>query len=69
MNTSAPAPADKRERLATATYTVAQLAELLGVSERHIHRLRDQKKLPGEIRLGRSVRFARNVIDSMLAGR
>jgi excisionase family DNA binding protein len=62
-------PTGQRQRLAAATYTVAQLADLLGVSERHVHRLRDQKKIPGEIRLGRSVRFARNVIDSWLAGR
>ena len=66
MTTSTPT--GQRQRLAAATYTVAQLAELLDVSERHVHRLRDQKKIPGEIRLGRAVRFARNVIDRWLAG-
>lgn len=54
--------------LAVATYTVADLAKLLGVSERHIHRLRDQKKIPGELRAGRCVRFSRAVIDRWLSG-
>jgi excisionase family DNA binding protein len=69
MTTATSISSSQRQRLATATYTVPQVADLLGVSERHVHRLRDQKKIPGEIRLGRSVRFARNVIDSWLAGR
>jgi excisionase family DNA binding protein len=56
------------DRLSAATYTVAQLAELLDVSERHVHRLRDQKVVPGEIRVGRCVRFARAIIDRWLAG-
>ncbi len=68
MNTSTTAPADKRERLEAATYTVAQLADLLDVSERHVHRLRDQKKVPGEIRVGRCVRFGRTIIDRWLSG-
>lgn len=68
MTTSTPAPADKRERLDAATYTVAELADLLGVSERHVHRLRDQKKIPGELRVGRCVRFARSIIDGWLSG-
>lgn len=56
----------REERLQAATYTVAQLAELLDVSERHVHRLRDRKALPGELRVGKCVRFARNVIDRWL---
>lgn len=58
----------KAERLASQTYTVAQLAELLGVSERHIHRQRDLKRLPGEIRIGNCIRFARQIIDRWIAG-
>jgi excisionase family DNA binding protein len=69
MTTSAPIPSTKRERLNAAMYTVAELADLLGVSERHVHRLRDQKKIPGEHRIGRCVRFSRAVIDAWLAGR
>lgn len=68
MTTATSIPSVQRQRLAAATYTVPQLADLLGVSERHVHRLRDLKKIPGELRLGRSVRFARNVIDAWLAG-
>lgn len=66
MTTSTPSAAESRDRLAAATYTVAELADLLGVSERHVHRLRDQKKIPGELRVGRCVRFAHKVIDRWL---
>jgi excisionase family DNA binding protein len=69
MTTSAPAPAETGKRPASGTYTVPQLAELLGVSGRHVHRLRDQKKIPGEHRIGRCVRFSRAVIDAWLSGR
>ena len=68
MTSSTPAPADKRERLEAATYTVAELATLLGCSERHVHRQRDRKAIPGEIRCGKCVRFARRVIDGWLSG-
>ena len=64
--TTATQPDEKRDSLEAATYTVAQLAGLLDVSERHIHRLRDQKAIPGEIRVGKCVRFARKVIDRWL---
>jgi excisionase family DNA binding protein len=65
--TTSTDPAVKRERLEAATYTVCQLADLLGVSERHVHRLRDQKAIPGEIRIGKCVRFARVVVDRWLS--
>lgn len=71
MTTSIPTPtptaAEKRERLISATYTVAELSVLLDCSERHIHRLRDKKAIPGELRVGKCVRFARHVIDSWLS--
>lgn len=68
MTTTTPAPTETRERLESATYTVAELSVLLDCSERHIHRLRDKKAIPGEIRVGRCVRFARRVIDGWLSG-
>lgn len=37
--------------------SVAELADLLGVSERHIHNLRTQGQLPEPVRLGRVVRW------------
>lgn len=52
--------------IVSATYSVSEVAALLGVSERHVHRLRDRQTVPGEIRLGRSVRFARRVVDRWL---
>ena len=67
MTTFTPAPA-KRARLEAATNTVAELSALLDCSERHIHRLRDRKAIPGEIRVGKCVRFARRVIDLWLSG-
>ena len=68
MTPSTPAPTEKRERLESATYTVAELSTLLDCSERHIHRLRDKKAIPGELRVGKCVRFARRVIDRWLTG-
>ena len=65
--TTSTDPAEKRERLEAATYTVSQLSDLLGVSERHVHRLRDQKAIPGELRIGKCVRFARVVVDRWLS--
>ena len=58
---------DKAARLESQTYTVSQLSDLLGVSERHVHRLRDQKAIPGELRIGKCVRFARVVVDRWLS--
>jgi len=51
----------------TATYTVADLAEMLGVSERHVHRLKQAKEIPGLIRLGGRIVFSKVVIDKWLA--
>lgn len=50
-----------------ATYTVADLANLLQCSVRHIHRLKDQKKIPGQVRCGRIIRYSRKVIDHWIA--
>jgi excisionase family DNA binding protein len=50
----------------TATYTIPQVAELLGISVRQVHRLRGE--LPGLLKLGASVRFAKAAIDGWLAG-
>ena len=66
MTASAPASA-KRERLEAATDTVAELSAPLDCSERHIHRLSDLKAIPGQMRVGKCVRFARRVIDGRLS--
>jgi excisionase family DNA binding protein len=58
----------KTARLEGAVYTVRQLSELLQVSERHIHRLRANKEIPGEVRFGtKAVRFVRSIIDRWLS--
>ncbi|HEX3313582.1 MAG TPA: helix-turn-helix domain-containing protein [Gemmataceae bacterium] len=51
-----------------AVYTIADLARLTKTSERHIYRLIDAGKVPGCIRLGRAVRFAKKIVDAWLAG-
>jgi predicted DNA-binding transcriptional regulator AlpA len=50
-----------------ATYTVAELAGLLRVSERHAWRLVGRDAVPGLIRLGRVTRLARAVVDAWIA--
>ena len=52
----------------TATYTVADLAEMLGVSERHVHRLKQAKEIPGLMKLGGRVVFAKVQVDRWLSG-
>ncbi|HKB05373.1 MAG TPA: helix-turn-helix domain-containing protein [Gemmataceae bacterium] len=64
---SAKAPDRAELPLPSNTYTVEQLAALLQCSERHVWRLSDQNKIPGKLRLGRLVRFARTQVDAWLA--
>lgn len=64
--TEAP-PAEQKPK-GTATYTIAELAEMLGVSERHIHRLKDTNGIPGLMKLGGRIVFSKVVIDKWLAG-
>lgn len=60
-----PTPAKPK---GTATYTIGELAELLGVSERHVHRLKDAKEIPGLLKLGGRIVFSKVQIDKWLAG-
>lgn len=41
-----------------------QVAELLSVSERHVHKLNSSGRLPRPIRLGRSVRWRREELEA-----
>ncbi len=47
-------------------YTVAQLADLFQCTIGHVQRQRKAKAIPGEIRIGKSVRFSRDVVDRWL---
>lgn len=58
----------KRKPTGTATYTIAELAGMLGVSERHIHRLKDTNGIPGLLKLGGRIVFSKVQIDRWLAG-
>lgn len=61
--------AEKIDGLTPLTYTAAQLAEVLNVSERHVWRMADAGELPAPIRIGRRVLWPRKAIDLWLAAR
>lgn len=46
--------------------TVKQVAALLSVSERHIHRMRDLGRIPPPIRVGRLLRWDRSKLDAWI---
>jgi excisionase family DNA binding protein len=48
--------------------TTKQLAELLNVSERHIHRMNAAGKLPRPKRIGRCIRWDPDEVQRMLDG-
>lgn len=50
-----------------AMLDVAGVAELLGISTRHVRRLVDAGKCPQPVRLGRVCRWPRPVVDSWIA--
>ena len=58
--------AGKRERLDAATYRVWQAADRALVSDRTMWRMIDAGKVPGVIRIGRSVRISRARFDAWL---
>ena len=41
-----------------------QVAELLSVSERHVHKLHSSGRLPRPVRLGKSVRWRRDELEA-----
>jgi len=59
----------RRNPAAAATYDVRDMASLLKLSERTITRLAAVKAIPGLVRIGRSVRFNRRVVDEWLETR
>lgn len=69
MTTStAPTTNDKKARLEAATYKVPQAADLAQVSTRTLWRLIDAKKVPGVLRIGRSVRISKALFDAWIDG-
>ena len=69
MPATTPEPtAAKRERLDAATYKIPQAADRAQISERTLWRLIDAKKVPGVIRMGRSVRISRKLFDAWIDG-
>jgi len=47
--------------------SVVQLAQLLGVSVRHVWRLRDAGSMPAPIKLGKLIRWRKVAIERWLA--
>jgi excisionase family DNA binding protein len=67
--TSAAPPANAgTDAVGPATYTVADVARLLGCSERHVWRQIDLQRIPGILRVGRLVRMSRKLVDEWLTG-
>jgi excisionase family DNA binding protein len=60
--------ADANKGVAMATYTRLEVAELLGISERHLDRMTAENRILGVLRIGRVVRFSRRVVVRWLNG-
>lgn len=56
-----------RATASPAMLDVEQLAELLGVSPRHVRRLADAGKCPPAVRLGKCARWPRHVVETWIA--
>ncbi|MFO0851817.1 MAG: helix-turn-helix domain-containing protein [Gemmataceae bacterium] len=65
-STSQPQPPNA-VRAATLAYSAVELADALGISQRHLWRLHDAGRLPAAVRLGRRVVWPRQLIDEWLA--
>lgn len=55
-------------KISQAVYTRQDVANLLGISERHVDRMSAANQIPGILRVGRLVRFGRAIIDRWMAG-
>lgn len=58
----------RRHPIEAVTYDVREMAALVKLSERTIGRLAAAGSIPGLIRVGKSVRFSRSVVDRWLEG-
>lgn len=62
-------PAGPDQRIPSELLDVGAVAQLLGVSARHVYRLADAGQMPPPVRLGRLVRWPRkSVLDWIAAG-
>jgi excisionase family DNA binding protein len=59
--------AGNRANPSPAMLGVEHVAELLGVSTRHVRRLVDAGRCPQPVRFGRCVRWPRHVVDTWIA--
>jgi excisionase family DNA binding protein len=65
MSQAALAPVSP-SAITAATYDARDLAALLKISTRTVWRLADEGSIPGKLRVGKSVRWSRRVIDSWI---
>ena len=62
-------PTESDRRIPSELLDVGAVAQLLGVSARHVYRLTDAGHMPKPVRLGRLVRWPRkSVLDWIAAG-
>lgn len=57
----APVP---RSPIEAACYDASDLASMLKISVRTVWRLSDAGEIPGKLRIGKSVRWSRRIVDS-----
>lgn len=69
MNRSSnPSSPQSKPKMAPSLLDVAQFAEILGCSARHIRRLSDMGKCPAPIKLGSLARWPRAVVEEWIEG-
>ncbi len=62
----AQATHDHETNSGSATYTISEMAVILKCSQRHIHRLKGARQIPGLLPVGRLVRFSKPIVDEWL---
>lgn len=50
-------------------YRVREVARLIGCSDQHVRNMVARKEVPGAFRLGKLIRFQRDLVDRWLAAR
>ncbi len=50
-------------------YRVRDLAKLIGCSDQHVRNMVTRNEVPGAFRLGKLIRFQRDLVDRWLAAR
>ena len=68
MHVAASTPSTTHQPVAPAAYTAEDVAALLQISTRTVHRLAAAGTLPGRLHVGRSTRFLKRDVDAWISG-